>query len=65
MVTVNGRAVDWKRGEKIEEVVKRADACHAFMIVCIDGKCLRKEEWAKMEVNDGDEISTMQIIAGG
>ncbi len=65
MITVNGKEIDWIEGEKIGQALERADAYHPFMVVSLRGECLRKKEWGVVEVNDGDEIRTVEVIAGG
>jgi len=65
MIKINGKEIDWIDGEGIEITLKRAGSCHPIMIVSLNGKWLRRGEWAEIEINDGDEINTHEIIAGG
>ena len=65
MITVDGKEIDWIRGERIEDTLKRADALHSLMVVNLRGKWLRRDEWPEVEVIDGDTIRTVDIIAGG
>ena len=65
MVIVNGREIDWIKGENVEQTIKRSGSWCSFMSVFIGGKWIRKEEWTKIDVSDGDEIRALEIIAGG
>lgn len=65
MIIVNGKEIVWVNGERVEETLIRADAYHSIMVVNLRGKWLRKNEWSEVKVIDGDEIRTVDIIAGG
>jgi sulfur carrier protein ThiS len=65
MIIVDGKKLDWIRGEEIEMTIKRAESYHPFMIISLNGKWIRKEEWGRKKVRNGDEIRTLLMIAGG
>ena len=65
MIKVNGTETPWVKGESIEQALKRSGFWYPVMSVFIRGRWIRKEEWTKIDVNDGDEIRALEIIAGG
>ncbi|MDY6855256.1 MAG: MoaD/ThiS family protein [Thermodesulfobacteriota bacterium] len=65
MIIVDGKELDWIRGEAIVTAIKRAKSYHPFMIISLNGKMIRKEKWGEKEVSNGDEINTLLMIAGG
>ena len=65
MIKVGEKIVDWIHGEKIEMTLKRVGVYHPFMAVSLNGKLLRREQWATIEVKDEDRIRTVEMIAGG
>ena len=65
MIIVDGKELVWIQGEAIDMAIKRAESYHPFMTVSLNGKLVRKEEWGGKKVNNGDEISTLLMIAGG
>ena len=65
MIIVNGNEIEWINGEKIEETLERSDSSHPFMVVTVNGRWLRKNEWTTVDTKDGDTVRTHAIIAGG
>ena len=65
MIIVDGKELDWIQGEAIDMAIKRAESYHPFMVVSLNGDLIRKDEWIRKEMQNGDEIRTLLMIAGG
>ncbi len=65
MLTIDDEGHPFVAGETVEAALRRADHFFPFMAVQLNGRWLRRDDWSRVEVEDGSSIRTVEMIAGG
>ncbi len=65
MIKVNGRDFEWEEGLTIEKLLEKKRYIFPMIIVKINGELIKKEDWFKTIINDGDDIKAIHVFAGG
>ena len=65
MIRINDMELVWVEGENVKEALERGGSFHLFMVVRMNDRWLRKDDWTRVRVDDGAVIRTVQMIAGG
>ncbi|HEC94882.1 MAG TPA: sulfur carrier protein ThiS [Thermoplasmatales archaeon] len=65
MIEVNGRKVEWKKGETVSDLLKRMKYLFPLVIVKINGKVIPRKEFSKAVVPDNSKIDVIHMISGG
>lgn len=65
MITVNGTELPYKGAEELASFLLRTGHYSPFMVVSLNGAFLRRDDWSRCIVRDGDIIRTVDMIAGG
>ncbi len=65
MIRINDMELAWVEGETVKEALERGGSFHLFMVVRLNDRWLRKDDWPRVRVDDGAVIRTVQMIAGG
>jgi thiamine biosynthesis protein ThiS len=65
MIRVNETDHAFESGEDLVTFLFRTGHYSPFMVVSVNGTFLRRNDWARCIVKDGDVIRTVDMIAGG
>jgi sulfur carrier protein len=65
MIRVNGRQVEWREGMTIRDVMKARGYTAPRIIVKVNGELVRQEQWETFQVDDGDDVQVLHMVAGG
>jgi thiamine biosynthesis protein ThiS len=61
---VNGKQMDWHKGQTVEEILKNFNFEYPILVK-VNGKPVLKKQYSTFEVPDSAEVITVDIIAGG
>ncbi len=64
-ITVNGKTIEHINQETVTELLKRMHYTFPLIVVKIDGKLVKKEEFSKTIIPDNAEIKAIHLISGG
>jgi len=64
-IIVNGKTVEHINQETVTELLKRMHYTFPLIVVKIDGKLVKKEEFSKTIIPDNAEIKAIHLISGG
>ncbi|MCU0798695.1 MAG: sulfur carrier protein ThiS [Candidatus Thermoplasmatota archaeon] len=65
MIRVNDYEFAYKGEEDLASFLLRTGHYSPFMVVSLNGTFLRRDDWSRYIVKDGDMIRTVDMIAGG
>ena len=65
-VTLNNRAEELQQSSlTITELLRVKNFTFKLIVVKINGKLVKKEEYDKATIKDGDHVSVLHLISGG
>lgn len=64
-ITVNGHLIDWEDGMTVRDVLKRMNYTFRMLVIKIDGKVVKKEDWDTAKVPPGADVKVIHLISGG
>lgn len=64
-ITVNGKTVEHVNEETVAELLKRMHYTFPLIVVKINGKLVKKEEYRKTLIPDNAYIKAIHLISGG
>ena len=64
-IEVNGKKIDWIKGESIKRLLKRMNYTFPMIVVKVNGKLVKKIEFEDFIIEDNDKISAIHLISGG
>ncbi len=65
MIRLNELELAYEGEEDIASFLLRTGHHNPFMVVSLNGAFLRRNDWSRCIVKDGDIIRTIDMIAGG
>ncbi len=65
MIRINETELPYNGEEDIASFLLRTGHYSPFMVVSLNGAFLRRDDWSRCFVRDGDTIRTVDMIAGG
>ena len=65
MIEVNGREVEYKENETVSELLYRMKYTFPNIVVKINGKLVKKDDFKNTIVPDNSEIEAIHMISGG
>jgi len=66
MIRVNDKFdVEWQEGMTVNSILRICNFTFPMIVVSVNGKVVPKNEYGTREVEDGDEVKVMHLIAGG
>ena len=65
MITVGDKALPWREGLTLADVVRELDLPEGYAYASLNGKFVWKKEWETTTVPDRAKIRFHGIIAGG
>jgi sulfur carrier protein len=64
-ITVNGRTVDWEEGMTVQRVLDVMKYTFRMLVVKVDGRLVRRDDYAKTGVPQGADVKVIHLVAGG
>ena len=65
MITVNGRARERSQGETVASLLARLGFGGRYALVERNGEPVDREQYGKVELEDGDSLVIARPVAGG
>jgi sulfur carrier protein len=65
MILVNGRESEWHEGMTIRDIMQAWGYTAPRIIVKVNSELVRQEEWDSYQVDDGDDVRVLHMVAGG
>lgn len=65
MIQVNGRDVDFVKGETVKELLRRVKYTFPLVVVKINDKLIPRNTFSDVIVPDDAKISVIHMISGG
>lgn len=64
-IVVNGKSVTLASILSVEQMLDKLELSSSGCALAINGEIVPRSQWTEVSVNQGDEISLFQAIAGG
>jgi thiamine biosynthesis protein ThiS len=64
-VVLNGEPRSLAGARNVAELVSELQLLPATLLVEHNGAALHRHEWSSREINDGDRIELVRVVAGG
>jgi thiamine biosynthesis protein ThiS len=64
-ITVNGRRVDWEPGMTVQRVLRVMNYTFRMLVVKVDGRLVRREDYAESQVPPDADVKVIHLVAGG
>jgi len=65
MIILNNRSYPWCKGMTVQQLLKENGFVYKRIVVKINGQLVHELDWPKKEIQDGDNVSAMHLMAGG
>jgi len=65
MITVNTQPVPWEENMTIERILKVMHYTFRMLVVKVDGRLIKKNEYAATVVPQGAVVEVIHLISGG
>jgi sulfur carrier protein len=65
VIRVNGREAEWRSEMTIRDIMQAHGYTAPRIIVKVNGELVRQEHWSSFQVNDGDDVRVLHMVAGG
>jgi len=64
-ITVNEISLNWEEDMNIIEILKRMNYTFRMLVIKVDGKLVKKNEYATTIVQPGADVKVIHLISGG
>jgi sulfur carrier protein len=64
-VVINGRQRVVEQGLRLDQAVALLTGTTAGVAVAVNGDVIRRAEWQKTELADGDQVEVLTAVQGG
>jgi len=64
-IKVNGKTVDYVDHETVTDLLKRMHYTFPLIIIKIDGKLVKKQDYSTTFIPDNADIKAIHLISGG
>jgi sulfur carrier protein len=64
-IKINGIEKDVKENITIKELLEDLQVLDKTMAVAVNMKIVKKDEWDKYKLNEGDKIEALNFVGGG
>ena len=64
-ITVNTAPLAWEQGMTISNVLEKRRYTFKMLIVKIDGKLIKKENWQTHVIPQGADVNVIHLMSGG
>ncbi|MGD9568542.1 MAG: sulfur carrier protein ThiS [Sedimentibacter sp.] len=65
MIKLNNKDFPWEEGMTVESLMNKKKFTYSRIIVKINDKHIEKENYKITEINDGDDVQMIHLLAGG
>jgi len=65
MITVNGDPMDWTDGMTVADLLERRRFIFRMLVVNIDGRLIKRRDYAITPVPDGATVEVIHMMSGG
>ena len=65
MITLNGKSVSGVDGITIASLIAREQYSASYIAVACNGEVVPRGEYSNTQLNDGDVIDIVRMVAGG
>jgi thiamine biosynthesis protein ThiS len=65
MIILNNREYPWRQGMTVLQLLTENGFVYKRIVVKINGQLVHELDWQKKEIQDGDDVSAMHLMAGG
>ncbi len=65
MITVNNRDFPWEQGLTVRKLLQLKGYTFPAIVVVINGTPVAEDQYDSTEINDGDNVKAIHLIAGG
>ncbi|QNO14029.1 sulfur carrier protein ThiS [Alkalicella caledoniensis] len=65
MIKVNGRDFQWEEGLTVKGLLEKKKYTFPKIYVRINDELIPQEEYATVEIKDGDDVKVIHMMAGG
>ena len=64
-ITINGENKEIKKNTTIKELLDSLGVLDKTMAVAVNMKIVKKDNWNKFVLNEGDKIEALNFVGGG
>ena len=64
-ITLNGKSRELQSTLPLTELIQQINANNQRVIAEVNGEIVKKDHWANITINDGDEIELVTFVGGG
>ena len=64
-ITVNDNMIDWEVNMSITRILKIMNYTFRMLVVKVDGKLVKKNEYESTIVSSGADVKVIHLISGG
>ncbi len=64
-ITINGENKEIKKNTTIKELLDSLGVLDKTMAVAVNMKIVKKDDWDKFILNEGDKIEALNFVGGG
>ncbi len=64
-ITINGIEKEIPKNTTIKEILSSLQILNKTMAVAVNMKIIKKEQWDKYILNEGDKIEALNFVGGG
>ena len=64
-ITVNENSLKWEENMNINVILQRMNYTFRMLIIKVDGKLIKKNEYASTIVSPGADVKVIHLISGG
>jgi len=64
-VIINGEEKDIKEGITVQELLKELGIEEKTMAAAIDMQVIKKEDWCKRVIGEGEKVEFLHFVGGG
>lgn len=65
MIHVNEQERPHREGQTVQHLLEELDPRQPLVAVKLNGKHVRRADWNDRQIQDGDELLVLPVIAGG
>ncbi len=65
MIVVNEEERPYRPGLTVQQLLEELDPRQPLVAVKLNGQHVRRADWGNRQVQDGDELLVLPVIAGG
>ena len=64
-ISLNGERADTRGANNVQELVERYEFPPKAVLIEHNGLALHQREWQARQLNEGDRIEVLRVVAGG